>query len=95
DAAESDDEDPRDTARKKQEEEDKEAVGTVEKQKNWSSVNLAFQESKLNYRGSFSALSFTNWLWYRCACCPFFTSPGKHTLSFFDPYISNPRPGNR
>eukprot|EP00439_Symbiodinium_sp_Y106_P022864 s1523_g2.t2 len=65
DAAESDDEDPRDTARKKQEEEDKEAVGTVEKQKNWSSVNLAFQESKLNYRGSFSALSFTNWLWYR------------------------------
>ena len=26
-----------------QEEEDKEAVGTVEKQKNWSSVNLAFQ----------------------------------------------------
>lgn len=23
------------------------------------------QESKLNYRGSFSALSFTNWLWYR------------------------------
>jgi len=28
-------------------------------------VNLAFQESKLNYRGSFSALSFTNWLWFR------------------------------
>ena len=27
-----------------QEEEDKEAVGTVEKSKNWSSVNLAFQE---------------------------------------------------
>ena len=26
-----------------EEEEDKEAVGTVEKQKNWSSVNLAFQ----------------------------------------------------
>ncbi|CAK8999971.1 unnamed protein product, partial [Durusdinium trenchii] len=48
-----------------QEEEDKEAVGTVEKSKNWSSVNLAFQESKLNYRGSFSALSFTNWLWFR------------------------------
>ena len=23
------------------------------------------EESKLNYRGSFSALSFTNWLWYR------------------------------
>lgn len=58
-------EDPRDAARKKQEEEDKEAVGTVEKSKNWSSVNLAFQESKLNYRGSFSALSFTNWLWFR------------------------------
>lgn len=58
-------EDPRDAQRKKQEEEDKEAVGTVEKSKNWSSVNLAFQESKLNYRGSFSALSFTNWLWFR------------------------------
>ncbi|CAJ1416473.1 unnamed protein product [Effrenium voratum] len=58
-------EDPRDAARKKQEEEDKEAVGTVEKAKNWSSVNLVFQESKLNYRGSFTAGSFTNWLWYR------------------------------
>jgi len=65
DGAESEEEDARDTARKKQEEEDKEAVGTVEKAKNWSSVNLAFQESKLNYRGSFSNLGFTNWLWYR------------------------------
>jgi len=69
-AAESDEEDAeaakKAEQRKKQEEEDKEAVGSVEKAKNWSAVNLACQESKLSYRGSFSSLSFTNWLWYRC-----------------------------
>ena len=32
------------TTPRTQEEEDKEAVGTVEQSKNWSSVNLAFQE---------------------------------------------------
>lgn len=52
--------------RQKQEEEDKEAVGSVDKSKNWSSVNLAYKESKLTFRGVFSMTSFTNWLWYRC-----------------------------
>lgn len=64
--AESDEEDVKEDARKKQEEEDTEAQGTVDKNKNWSSVNLACQESKLSYRGSFTAIAFTNWLWYRC-----------------------------
>merc|ERR1712232_1287779 len=53
-------------ARKKQEEEDEAAVGSVDKAKNWSSVKLAYAESKMNFRGSFSAVAFTNWLWYRC-----------------------------
>merc|ERR1712190_40832 len=43
-----------------------EAQGTIDKQKNWSSVNVAFRESKLNFRGVLSQVSFTNWLWYRC-----------------------------
>jgi len=64
--AESDEEDPAEVARKKLEEEDKEAAGTVDKSKNWSAVNLAYQESKLTYRGSFTAIAFTNWLWFRC-----------------------------
>merc|ERR1712183_860594 len=34
--------------------------------KNWSSVNLCCQETKLQFRGSFSAVAFTNWLWWRC-----------------------------
>merc|ERR1711920_52266 len=37
----------------------------VEKDKNWSSVSLVFSDSKLNFRGSFSKLGFTNWLWWR------------------------------
>merc|ERR1711972_466584 len=53
-------------ARKDKEAEDDEAVGTVEKQKNWSSVNVAFKESKLNFRGVLSTQAFTNWLWHRC-----------------------------
>eukprot|EP00928_Gymnodinium_smaydae_P014152 TRINITY_DN15141_c0_g3_i1.p1 TRINITY_DN15141_c0_g3~~TRINITY_DN15141_c0_g3_i1.p1 ORF type:complete len:1123 (-),score=352.51 TRINITY_DN15141_c0_g3_i1:114-3035(-) len=66
DAPDSEDEDPKAAARKKQEEEDKEAVGSVEKMKNWSSVGLVCKESKLSYRGSFTPIAFTNWLWYRC-----------------------------
>jgi len=41
-------------------------VGTVDKGKNWSAVNLVCQESKLSFRGNFSAIAFTNWLWFRC-----------------------------
>mmetsp|Transcript_53663 Transcript_53663/g.85351 ORF Transcript_53663/g.85351 Transcript_53663/m.85351 type:complete len:1090 (+) Transcript_53663:51-3320(+) len=59
-------EDTKAVAKKKIEEEDKEEVGTVEKGKNWSSVNLCCQETKLSFRGSFSAVAFTNWLWWRC-----------------------------
>merc|ERR1712185_597497 len=66
DGEDSEEEDPKAAARKKQEEEDKEEVGTVDKGKNWSSVNLCCQETKLQFRGSFSAVAFTNWLWWRC-----------------------------
>merc|ERR1711988_1932978 len=52
--------------RKKKEKEDEEEVGTVDKSKNWSSVNICSQETKLTFRGSFSNLAFTNWLWWRC-----------------------------
>merc|ERR1712045_338553 len=41
-------------------------MGIIEKAKNWSAVNVAFKESRLNFRGVFTTLSFTNWLWYRC-----------------------------
>jgi len=40
--------------------------GTIEKQKNWSAVNVAYKESKLNFRGILTPMAFTNWLWYRC-----------------------------
>lgn len=60
-----DDEEAEKKAKQRQEEEEKE-VGTIEKQKNWSSVNLVCKESKLTFRGSFSPIAFTNWLWYRC-----------------------------
>merc|ERR1712217_679051 len=42
--------------------------GKEEKQKeekNWSSVNLAFQDSKPPFKGAFSPLAFTNWCWFR------------------------------
>mmetsp|Transcript_97219 Transcript_97219/g.182815 ORF Transcript_97219/g.182815 Transcript_97219/m.182815 type:complete len:1094 (-) Transcript_97219:84-3365(-) len=63
-----DDEEAANVAKKraKEEEEDKEEVGKIEKQKNWSSVNLVYKESKLSFRGNFTAMAFTNWLWYRC-----------------------------
>ncbi|CAD7945634.1 unnamed protein product [Amoebophrya sp. A120] len=32
-------------------------------EKNWSQVNLAFQESKLSWKQSFNPYNFTNWLW--------------------------------
>merc|ERR1712014_377628 len=64
--AESDEDEKAAEKKKQEEEEDKEAVGSVDKAKNWSAVNLVFQESKLNYRGVFSAIAFTNWMWYRC-----------------------------
>merc|ERR1711879_1028026 len=47
-------------------EEDEAASGTIAKEKNWSAVNLTFKESKLNFRGCLTAISFTNWVWYRC-----------------------------
>lgn len=56
----------REGAKSAKEEEDAAAVGTIEKTKNWSSVNLAYQESKLAFRGLLTPLAFTNWLWYRC-----------------------------
>eukprot|EP00392_Amoebophrya_sp_AT5.2_P009090 g9118.t1 len=32
-------------------------------EKNWSAVNLAFQESKLSWKATFNPCNFTNWLW--------------------------------
>merc|ERR1712226_1383022 len=69
DDSESDDDkeaEKKETKKKEQEEQDAAEVGNVEKQKNWSSVNVAANESKLNFRGCLSKLNFTNWLWYRC-----------------------------
>lgn len=40
-------------------EKDKEAV----EEKNWSMVNLVFQESKMSFRGNLSELNFSNWVW--------------------------------
>jgi len=48
------------------EEEEDEKQGTVDKQKNWSAVNVACKESKLSFRGALTPVAFTNWLWYRC-----------------------------
>merc|ERR1711974_317222 len=47
-------------------EEEDAAQGTIDKQKNWSAVNVAFRESKLQFRGVLSPTAFTNRLWYRC-----------------------------
>merc|ERR1712096_136966 len=52
--------------RKKKEEEEDAEVGTVEKEKNWSSVNLCYKDSKLTFRGSLNPIAFTNWLRWRC-----------------------------
>merc|ERR1712070_1345104 len=46
--------------------EDQEKEAAAAKQTNRSMVNIVAKESKLPLRGSFSALSLTNWLWYRC-----------------------------
>lgn len=37
----------------------------LEKEKNWSAVSLTWRDSKLAFRGSFSAVAFTNWVWWR------------------------------
>ena len=46
------------------EEEKKDEPATEEgTDKNWSSVNLVFQESKLSFRAGLSELNFSNWIW--------------------------------
>merc|ERR1712232_339420 len=50
----------------KKEEAEDEQQGIIDKGKNWSAVNVACKESKLEFRGVLSEVSFTNWLWYRC-----------------------------
>merc|ERR1712039_106542 len=50
----------------KAEAEPEEDQGMIDKQKNWSAVNVAYKESKLNFRGVLTPMAFTNWLWYRC-----------------------------
>merc|ERR1712099_112314 len=51
---------------KKEDAEAEEDQGTIDKGKNWSAVNVAYKESKLNFRGVLTPVSFTNWLWFRC-----------------------------
>jgi len=51
---------------KKGDKEEEEPEIVVDKDKNWSAVNLVCKESKLSYRGVLSQIGFTNWLWYRC-----------------------------
>merc|ERR1719506_579670 len=43
--------------------EDEEKPKIVE-EKNYSSVSLAYEDTKLSFRGHLSALNFTNWLWH-------------------------------
>jgi len=67
--ADDDDDDDKDEApatKGKGGKEEEEDHGTIDKQKNWSAVNVAFRESKLNFRGVLTPMAFTNWLWYRC-----------------------------
>lgn len=72
DGAESEEEEPAAPAKgagkgdaKEKEEKDAEEEDAKKDEKNWSSVNLVYRECKLNFRGSFSQVQFTNWLWYR------------------------------
>jgi len=51
---------------KKGDKEEEEPEIVVDKDKNWSAVNLVCKESKLSYRGVLSQIGFTNWMWYRC-----------------------------
>lgn len=53
-----------------QEEEDKEAVGTVEKSKNWSSVNLAFQEPRAWSKNSREKTHLVIWSIFMTEVCP-------------------------
>merc|ERR1712166_616526 len=49
----------------KEKDEKEEEDEKKKEEKNWSSVNLVYRECKLNFRGSFNQIQFTNWLWYR------------------------------
>merc|ERR1712094_20600 len=46
-----------------QERKEEEEQPKIVEEKNWSSVSLAYQESKLTFCGDLSAQNFTNWLW--------------------------------
>merc|ERR1719343_1374520 len=61
-----DKEEPAAKAKAKEAEEEDAAQGTIDKAKNWSAVNVAYRESKLQFRGVLSPMAFTNWMWYRC-----------------------------
>merc|ERR1719193_1048493 len=50
---------------KSREKDDAEDDEQEEKQKNWSAVNLAWQESRLQFRGILTEKNFTNWLWVK------------------------------
>merc|ERR1712194_826430 len=39
---------------------------TKAEEKNWSSVYLVYQESKLQFRGALSEVNFSNWVWKEC-----------------------------
>merc|ERR1712137_1204035 len=56
----------------------------VEKDRNWSAVNLTFRDSKLTFRGSFSNISFTNWLWWRIIRPKLETTKSKEGLPEVD-----------
>jgi len=57
---------PAAAAQKKKDEEEDAEQGEIKKDRNWSAVNCAFKESKLSWRGGFTQVAFTNWLWFRC-----------------------------
>jgi hypothetical protein len=63
---EPDDDEAEKAAVKKKEKEQEEEKEVIEKQKNWSSVNIICKESKLAFQKTFTQVTFTNWLWWRC-----------------------------
>merc|ERR1712157_707619 len=54
-------------------------------ERNWSSVNLAYQDSKLPFKGSFSPIACTNWFWYRTIRPELYST--KASLPDLDPTI--------
>merc|ERR1711879_635826 len=56
------DDEPEKEEKKEEEEDDLQ----IQKERNWSAVNVAAKESKLTFKGCLTPVALTNWIWYRC-----------------------------